>query len=53
MSNDTKSINSDKIKNRIVSASWDNTVRVWNPSSGEEEAVLKGHEDYVLSLIHI
>ena len=28
----------------------DMTVRVWNPSSGEEEAVLKGHEDYVFGV---
>ena len=34
-------------KPRIVSASDDKTVRVWNPSSGEEEAVLKGHESRV------
>ena len=31
-------------KPRIVSASDDKTVRVWNPSSGEEEAVLGMNE---------
>ena len=29
-------------KPRIVSV-FDKTVRVWDPSSGEEEAVLEGH----------
>ena len=28
---------------RVVSGSEDNTVRIWNPSSGECERVLEGH----------
>ncbi len=29
---------------RIVSGSWDNTVRVWDAASGKELLVLRGHE---------
>ena len=36
-------------KPRIVSTSGDKTVRVWNPSSGEEEAVL-GMNVFVLAV---
>ena len=32
---------------RIVSGSWDNTVRAWDAASGEELLVLRGHEDGV------
>ena len=34
---------------KIVSGSWDNTIRVWDIHSGEE-AVLFGHESYVTSV---
>ncbi|GBG16223.1 WD repeat-containing protein 5-like, partial [Hondaea fermentalgiana] len=34
----------------IVSGSSDNTVRIWNATSGEEQHVLKGHSDIVLSV---
>jgi protein kinase-like protein/WD40 domain-containing protein/putative zinc finger protein len=31
----------------ILSASWDQTVRLWNPATGEQKAVLRGHTDAV------
>ncbi|GBG35225.1 Guanine nucleotide-binding protein subunit beta-like protein, partial [Hondaea fermentalgiana] len=34
----------------IVSGSWDNTVRIWNATSGEEQHVLKGHSGPVKSV---
>ena len=35
---------------RIVSGSWDKTVRVWDAASGELLATLAGHEARVLSV---
>ena len=35
---------------RIVSGSRDNSVRVWDSSTGEVENVLEGHTDWVLSV---
>ena len=32
---------------RIVSGSWDETVRVWDAASGAELLVLRGHEGRV------
>jgi WD domain, G-beta repeat len=32
---------------RIVSGSWDGTVRVWDAASGAEQLVLRGHEEPV------
>ena len=34
---------------KIVSASQDSTVRVWNAATGERELTLKGHIDAVMS----
>jgi hypothetical protein len=34
---------------RIITASWDKTARVWEMSSGREIQVLRGHEDFVNS----
>ena len=34
---------------RIVTASADNTARIWDGSTGDELAVLRGHEDQILS----
>jgi len=34
---------------RIVTASWDNTGRIWDAASGKQIAVLRGHEDRVNS----
>jgi len=34
---------------RIVTASWDNTARLWDAASGREIAALKGHEGPVHS----
>ena len=36
--------------NRVVSGSEDNVVRVWNVTTGEVEAELKGHTDWVTSV---
>ena len=33
---------------RIVTASTDNTARIWNAATGEEIAVLQGHEHSVM-----
>jgi WD40 repeat protein len=37
---------------RIVSASWDKTVRVWDARSGAELACLQGHTDEVYSVAY-
>jgi WD40 repeat protein len=34
---------------RIVTASWDQTARIWNAATGKEIAVLRGHESDVYS----
>src|SRR5262249_61513451 len=34
---------------RVVTASEDNTARIWDAESGKEIAVLKGHDDAVRS----
>ena len=40
----------DREGRRIVSGSWDNTVRVWDAASGAELACLRGHDSGVLSV---
>jgi WD40 repeat protein len=35
---------------KIVSGSWDNTIRLWDVQSGSELAVFKGHEPDVYSV---
>jgi WD40 repeat protein len=35
---------------RIVSGSYDNTVKVWDAETGQETLTLKGHSDYVRSV---
>ena len=35
---------------RVVSGSYDKTVRIWNATTGEVEAELKGHTDWVMSV---
>ena len=34
---------------RVVTASWDNTARLWDAATGTEIAVLKAHEEWVWS----
>jgi WD40 repeat protein len=34
---------------RIVTASWDNTARIWDAATGREITVLRGHEGFVNS----
>eukprot|EP00961_Rhodomonas_salina_P059042 793090-Rhodomonas_salina.1 len=34
----------------LASGSWDRTVRLWNPSTGEEKRSLTGHTDFVTSV---
>ena len=34
---------------RVVTASWDNTARIWDAESGKQIAVLKGHAGSVIS----
>ena len=36
---------------RLASASKDRTVRLWDPASGEELLILRGHEDDVSSVV--
>ncbi|KAJ4076770.1 hypothetical protein NW756_012779 [Fusarium oxysporum] len=35
----------------IASGSWDNTIKIWNMVTGEEERTLEGHTDWVNSVI--
>ncbi len=35
---------------RVISGSWDNSVRVWDVASGRVERVLEGHSDSVSSV---
>jgi WD40 repeat protein len=36
---------------QVVSGSNDNTVQIWNTTTGEVEAELKGHMDCVTSVV--
>jgi WD40 repeat protein len=35
---------------RVVSGSFDKTVRIWNATTGKVEAELKGHTHWVMSV---
>ena len=35
---------------RLASASWDETVKVWDAATGQESLTLKGHTSYVKSV---
>ncbi len=35
---------------RLISGSWDRTVRVWNATNGQQETVLRGHSDWVFDV---
>ena len=45
-----KSVAFSQDDSRVVSGSEDNTVRIWNATTGEVEAELKGHTDGVMSV---
>ncbi|KAF5970223.1 atypical ALPHA kinase [Fusarium coicis] len=36
---------------KVASASYDNTIRIWNAETGECERVLEGHSDWVNSVV--
>ncbi|KAK7575246.1 hypothetical protein V3481_017210 [Fusarium oxysporum f. sp. vasinfectum] len=36
---------------KMASASWDNTIRIWNAEMGECERVLEGHSNWVNSVV--
>ena len=47
----TNAINSVAVKNnKIVSGSWDKTIKIWDLNSGECLKTLRGHECCVLSI---
>ena len=48
--NEVRSVAFDGAGRRIVSGSWDKTVRVWDAASGLEFACLRGHENPVESV---
>ena len=35
---------------RVVSGSFDETVRIWDAETGQQQQELKGHSDYVRSV---
>ena len=45
-----KSVMFSQDGSRIVSGSYNKTVQIWNATTGEVEAVLKGHMDKVTSV---
>jgi WD40 repeat protein len=49
-SNSVESVAFSQNGKRIVSGSYDQTVRIWNVETGEEERKLKGHSDSVISV---
>ena len=37
---------------KVVSGSTDNTVRIWDTTTGAELSILQGHSDYVRSVCY-
>jgi len=35
---------------RLVSSSWDKTIKVWDSTTGAELMTLRGHDDWVSSV---
>jgi len=40
-------------KDKLLSASWDKTLKVWDLKTGEEKKTLTGHTDWVMCLIPV
>ncbi|KAJ3122130.1 ATP phosphoribosyltransferase (ATP-PRTase) (ATP-PRT) [Nowakowskiella sp. JEL0407] len=49
-SSDIRAVAIDPNGNRIVSASGDATLKIWNADTGKEEKTLYGHRSYVLAV---
>ena len=47
---DVNSVSFSPDGRRIVSGSYDKTIRIWDAESGQELLKLEGHSDYVLSV---
>jgi len=45
-----RSVNFSHDGKTLVSGSWDNTIKLWNESTGQEILTLKGHEGPVWSV---
>ncbi|KAJ5413900.1 hypothetical protein N7509_000527 [Penicillium cosmopolitanum] len=49
-SNEVTSIAWSRDGSRLASGSWDNTVRIWDPATGQTISTLKGHSSWVASI---
>ncbi len=35
----------------LISSSWDKSIKIWNPNSGQLIKTLNGHNDYIMSVV--